>query len=96
MWIDPVSNPGPLIYASGALPTALRGQAFVTVSCAYIVTLRPNSIVKTSNSRQSKRYTGPFLPFLKRETSFITLLFAVFDADAFLEWIFFKRNDLLK
>ena len=25
MWPDPVSNPGPLTYESGALPTALRG-----------------------------------------------------------------------
>ena len=25
MWPDRVSNPGPLIYESGALPTALRG-----------------------------------------------------------------------
>ena len=27
MWPDRVSNPGPLTYASGALPTALRGLA---------------------------------------------------------------------
>ena len=26
MWPDRVSNPGPLTYESGALPTALRGQ----------------------------------------------------------------------
>ena len=25
MWPDQVSNPGPLTYVSGALPTALRG-----------------------------------------------------------------------
>ena len=29
MWPDRVSNPGPLTYESGALPTALRGQATV-------------------------------------------------------------------
>ena len=28
MWPDRVSNPGPLTYESGALPTALRGPAF--------------------------------------------------------------------
>ena len=28
MWPDRVSNPGPLTYKSGALPTALRGPAF--------------------------------------------------------------------
>ena len=27
MWPSRVSNPGPLTYESGALPTALRGQA---------------------------------------------------------------------
>ena len=32
MWPDRVSNPGPLTYESGALPTALRGPAEVTVS----------------------------------------------------------------
>ena len=26
MWPDRVSNPGPLTYESGALPTALRGR----------------------------------------------------------------------
>ena len=29
MWPDRVSNPGPLTYESGALPTALRGPANV-------------------------------------------------------------------
>ena len=29
MWPDRVSNPGPLTYESGALPTALRGPAFI-------------------------------------------------------------------
>ena len=29
MWPDRVSNPGPLTYESGALPTALRGPAQV-------------------------------------------------------------------
>ena len=30
MWPDRVSNPGPLTYESGALPTALSGQATST------------------------------------------------------------------
>ena len=30
MWPDRVSNPGPLTYESGALPTALRGLAAAT------------------------------------------------------------------
>ena len=29
MWPDRVSNPGPLTYESGALPTSLRGPAVV-------------------------------------------------------------------
>ena len=29
MWPDRVSNPGPLTYESGALPTALRGPALI-------------------------------------------------------------------
>ena len=28
MWPDRVSNPGPLVYESGALPTAMRSPAF--------------------------------------------------------------------
>ena len=31
MWSDQVSNPGPLTYKSGALPTALRGPAVISV-----------------------------------------------------------------
>ena len=30
MWPDRVSNPGPLTYESGALPTALRGPVYCT------------------------------------------------------------------
>ena len=29
MWPDRVSNPGPLTYESGALPTALSGPAYI-------------------------------------------------------------------
>ena len=32
MWPDRVSNPEPLTYESGALPTALRGPAGVSVA----------------------------------------------------------------
>ena len=36
MWPDRVSNPGPLTYESGALPTALRGPATDQVLyCAF-------------------------------------------------------------
>ena len=31
MWSDRVSNPGPLIYESGALPIVLRGPAKTTL-----------------------------------------------------------------
>ena len=33
MWPDRVSNPGPLTYESGALPTALRGPAVCLERC---------------------------------------------------------------
>ena len=36
---DRVSNPGPLTYESGALPTALRGPA-LTLKTDYIAKLR--------------------------------------------------------
>ena len=37
MWPDRVSNPGPLTYESGALPTALRGPAAPwRVGCACV------------------------------------------------------------
>ena len=32
---DRVSNPGPLTYESGALPTALRGPATPSVNVSY-------------------------------------------------------------
>ena len=32
MWPDRVSNPGPLIYESGALPIALHGPALMRVT----------------------------------------------------------------
>ena len=31
MWPDRISNPGPLTYESGALPTALRGVLMVII-----------------------------------------------------------------
>ena len=33
MWPDRVSNPGPLTYESGAIPTALRGPAVIALNC---------------------------------------------------------------
>ena len=35
MWLDRVSNPGPLTYEPGALLTALRGPAIATDSCFH-------------------------------------------------------------
>ena len=37
MWPDRVSNPGPLTYESGALPTALRGPAYCTEKCGKLI-----------------------------------------------------------
>ena len=41
MWPDRVSNPGPLTYESGALPTALRGPA--TVFVTFLLSCSPRS-----------------------------------------------------
>ena len=38
MLLDRVSNPGPLTYESGALPTALRGPAGMHVLSSQMVT----------------------------------------------------------
>ena len=35
MWPDRVSNPGPLTYESGALPTALRGPAVQWITMCH-------------------------------------------------------------
>ena len=37
IWPDPVSNPGPQTYESGALPTALRSPAPINVKTPTIV-----------------------------------------------------------
>ena len=38
MWPDQVSNPGPLTYESGALPTALLGPATpITISFPFVL-----------------------------------------------------------
>ena len=38
MWPDQVSNPGPLNYESGALPTALHGRAIR--NCILVICLK--------------------------------------------------------
>ena len=43
MWPDQVSNPGPLIYESVALPVALRGPAPVPVTGLVYVILEYGS-----------------------------------------------------
>ena len=40
MWPDPVSNPGPLVLESDALPTALRGPADLRLSSVVVAGLR--------------------------------------------------------
>ena len=45
MWPDRVSNPGPLTYESGALPTALRGPAGICIAlCTIISHLRTTAV----------------------------------------------------
>ena len=42
MWSGRVSNPGPLTYESGALPTALRGPAHVREARKDITVVPPD------------------------------------------------------
>ena len=48
MWPDRVSNPGPLTYESGALPTALRDPAIVKIK----YTLREGSVETKITSKK--------------------------------------------
>ena len=50
MWPDRVSNPGPLTYESGALPTALRDPA--TIHCTSI---QRNSTLHQGDSMKCER-----------------------------------------
>ena len=45
MWPDRVSNPGPLTYESGALPTALRDPAVLLKNLVYKLTVTGRSLV---------------------------------------------------
>ena len=52
MWPDQVSNPGPLTYDSGALPTALRGPAIsLCISCLFYVSF---CITNNENMKNKK------------------------------------------
>ena len=53
MWPDQVSNPGPLTYESGALPTALGGPAIFPIIGKKIINHRsPMQIEKSQPSGQ--------------------------------------------
>ena len=60
MWPDRVSNPGPLTYESGALPTALRGPAHSRAIC---------SLYRLRYSKNSAIMQGP--PLFERAFSSI-------------------------
>ena len=47
MWSDWVSNPGPLTYESGALPTALRGRAKQPTKVVMNIKIRYEGISKS-------------------------------------------------
>ena len=51
MWPDWVSNPGPLTYKSGALPTALHGLADLNKMILYT---ESNDRVRTDLEKSSK------------------------------------------
>ena len=61
MWPDRVSNPGPLTYESGALPTALRGPAIARELCKLRCMSTPLGLVDVDI----------FLPFLQGGTTFV-------------------------
>ena len=52
MWPDRVSDPGPLTYESGALPTALRGLAtsmcVIDISFILILSMGENFLIKSA------------------------------------------------
>ena len=62
MWPDRVSNPGPLTYESGALPTALHGLAtFIRTGMAAGITELAKIIFElSSNIPASKDMQGVF------------------------------------
>ena len=60
---DRVSNPGPLTYESGALPTALRGPATVLILNSDISRIELRGIVLTVLSNQIKVTFITILPF---------------------------------
>ena len=65
MWTDQVSNPGPLIYESGALPTALRGPA------KNLLLMKQSLSFETLDSillcREANRQSAKLSPFVKRQ-----------------------------
>ena len=54
MWPDRVSNPGPLTYESGALPTALRGPA-----CGSVAQMWFGSSVEFSHAKPEAWVSSP-------------------------------------
>ena len=65
---DRVSNPGPLTYESGALPTALRGPALKTgdplikvTTCStvsvYQIKIHPNLLISQSKFSDPRKFT---------------------------------------
>ena len=67
MWPDRVSNPGPLTYKSGVLPTALRGPAsvflksiLIFLSVAHSLTIQsslPNIVICLIRFRDNTIFT---------------------------------------
>ena len=80
MWPDRVSNPGPLTYKSGALPTALRGPAIEDEKDE--IAMRKDNNIKVSNGVFShdvfSDYTLKRLLFAWRVSSFTYLCVMVF------------------
>ena len=58
MWPDRISNPGPLTYESGALPTALRGPAILIVRRRFYLNIFSFNISIHSYLKTRKRVMG--------------------------------------
>ena len=70
MWPDRVSNPGPLTYESGALPTALRGPAQYSRARTYCVCSMCDVVVWIFFSHLSY----PFSFFLSLDVGWLVVL----------------------
>ena len=64
MWVDRASNPGPLTYESGALPTALCGPALSDINILQrqiLIGMKDLIVVRITNECQTCLFVCHFL-----------------------------------